>query len=977
MSALETLRRHLGSALQTDELHRMLYATDASVYRERPLGVAWPRHAEDLGFIVEWAAATGIPLIPRTAGTSLAGQVVGQGLVLDFSRYMTRILEIDPDRSTVTVEPGVIRDQLNRALLSHGLQFGPNTSTANRCMIGGMVGNNSCGSTSIVYGSTRDRLLALDTLLSDGSSARFGALDGQDWHNAALRPGLEGRLYHQISGLLSRPEVAAEIRDRYPKPAIHRRNTGYALDILLGMAPFTPGGPPFNFCALLAGSEGTLALSHRITLGLDPLPPPHHVLVCAHYHHMRDMTEAVLVAMRHPLHACELMDRTVLECTRASREQRANRFFLEGDPAAVLIMECRGHTLAEAESLAGSLITDLKAGGGAYAFPVVRPPDTRRVWDLRAAGLGVLANLPGDAKAVACIEDTAVALDDLPDYIDDLDRLIRGYGQRAAYFAHAGAGEIHVRPILDLKKSRDQALFRDITASVADLVGRYKGSFSGEHGDGRLRGSFIPRLYGERISGWFGELKAAWDPAGIFNPGKITAVPPMLESLRYAPDQPTRHFGTALDFSDAGGILRMAERCNGSGDCRKLPESGGTMCPSFQVTRAEKDSPRGRANVLRECLTHGGDDPFGAPALAEAMDLCLSCKGCTRECPSGVDISLMKAEWQHQVHRRQGVPLRSRIFGDLDRWNRLAILAPGLANAIAALPPVRRLIGRLAGIHPQRTLPRWNSGRFRQWFQRSGRHIPLSGPQRGRVWLLADEFTEHFDLQVGQAAVRLLHGLGYAVEIPPHRESGRAAISRGLLDRARDLARANIAALAPLVREDRPLIGLEPSALLGFRDEYPRLATPDHRESARHLAGYCMLLEEFLYLEALAGRISAQDFDDTPRRIVLHGHCHQKALSEQSQAAHILALPAGHRVEILATGCCGMAGSFGYEKEHYDLSMDVGELTLFPALRGLDETTLIAAPGHSCRHQIADGVARKALHPAEILVECLRKDRRL
>jgi FAD/FMN-containing dehydrogenase/Fe-S oxidoreductase len=973
MSALEKLRPLLGEALCTDALHRMLYATDASVYRERPMGVAWPRNVDDLGHIVSWAAAEGIPLIPRTAGTSLAGQVVGRGLVLDFSRYMTRILEIDPQRRSATVEPGVIRDQLNRALLPYGLQFGPNTSTANRCMIGGMVGNNSCGSSSIVYGSTRDRLLALDTLLSDGSAARFEALDGPAWRAAALRPDLEGRLYARIGSLLSRPEAAAEIRARYPKPAIHRRNTGYALDILLGMAPFTPGGPPFNFCALLAGSEGTLALTHRITLQLDDLPPPHHVLVCAHYRHMRDMTEAVLTAMRHPLYACELMDRTVLECTRASREQRANRFFLEGDPAAVLIMECRGQTPAEAESHAEALIADLKALGSAYAFPVVRPPDSRRVWDLRAAGLGVLANLPGDAKAVACIEDTAVALEDLPDYIDDLDRLIRGYGQRAAYFAHAGAGEIHVRPILDLKKACDQALFHDITASVAELVGRYKGSFSGEHGDGRLRGSFIPPLYGERISGWFGELKATWDPAGIFNPGKITAVPPMLESLRYAPDQPTRHVDTALDFSDAGGILRMAERCNGSGDCRKLPESGGTMCPSYQVTRAEKDSPRGRANVLRECLTHGGEYPFDSPELAEAMDLCLSCKGCTRECPSGVDISLMKAEWQHQVHRQGGIPWRTRLFGELDRWNRLAALAPGLANTLAALPPLRALIGRLAGIHPRRRLPQWNARRFRSWFRRAGRELPPIGKERGQVWLLADEFTEHYDLAVGQAAVRLLQGLGYRVTIPPHRESGRAAISKGMLDRARALARHNIRALAPLVSPERPLIGLEPSALLGFRDEYPRLAGQELREEAEHLRENSFLLEEFLYREAEAGRIGPEDFDGQRRHIVLHGHCHQKALSEQSQAAHILALPAGHRVEILATGCCGMAGSFGYEKGHYDLSMGVGELTLFPALRGLEDKALIAASGHSCRHQIADGTGRRALHVAEILADCLRK----
>lgn len=972
MPDLHLLRRQLGDHLLTDPLHRALYATDASVYREKPLGVALPRHREDLDAILAWARQEQVPIIPRTAGTSLAGQVVGSGLILDFSRHFDKVLEIRPEERLAVVQPGVIRDELNRQLLPHGLHFGPNTSTANRCMIGGMVGNNSCGSTSIVYGSTRDRLQALEVLLSDGSPARFEALSPEAWNRALLLPGREGQLYRHIQALLSRPDVVAEIQRRYPKPAIHRRNTGYALDILLDMHPFRPDGAAFNFSRLLAGSEGTLALTHSITLQLDPLPPPHHVLVCAHYHRMRDMTADVVTAMQHPLHACECMDKTVLDCTRASREQRQNRFFLEGDPAAILIMECRGHTPAEAEAAAAQLIADLQRQGGGYAFPLVHPPQTARVWALRAAGLGVLANLPGDAKAVACIEDTAVALEDLPDYIEELDQLICGFGQRAAYFAHAGAGEMHVRPILDLKKARDQQLFRDITAAVADLVHRYQGSFSGEHGDGRLRGSFLPRLYGEQIYQWFTELKAVWDPDQLLNPGKITAVPPMLDHLRYAPDQPTRPFATTLNFEDAGGILRLAERCNGSGDCRKLPSAGGTMCPSYQVTRLEKDSPRGRANALREYLTHSEGNPFAEPALAEVMDLCLSCKGCTRECPSGVDISLLKAEWQHQRHLAMGIPLRTRIIGQLERWNRLAALAPGLANGLLGQAPLRRLLHGLLGLHPQRALPRWNPQTFRRWFKKTGRHQPLRQPRKGSIWLLADEFTQHYDLPAGQAAVELLQGLGYDVQIPPLHDSGRTALSKGLLHRASQLARANIDALAPLVSARQPLVGLEPSALLGLRDEYPRLARPDQEEKARHLANHSLLLEEFLYREATAGHIRALDFDELPRKIWLHGHCHQKALSEQSQAAFLLALPAGHQVDILSSGCCGMAGSFGYEREHYDTSMAVGELTLFPAIRDLPADAVIAASGHSCRHQIADGTGRTARHVAEILRDALR-----
>jgi FAD/FMN-containing dehydrogenase/Fe-S oxidoreductase len=973
MANLDALRKQMGENLKCDDLHRTIYATDASVYREKPFGVAWPTHVEDLHVLLHFAKTEGVPLIPRTAGTSLAGQVVGSGLVIDFSRYMNRILEINPENRTAKVEPGVIRDDLNLALKKHQLFFGPNTSTANRCMIGGMVGNNSCGSTSIVYGSTRDQLLALDTLLSDGSEARFEALNQLQWETALRQPGMEGRLYRHISDLLTQHTIQVEIRHQYPKASIHRRNTGYALDMLLDTAPFTPGGPDFNFCRLLAGSEGTLALSHRITLQLAPLPPAHQVLVCAHYHSMRDMTEAVLTAMQHTLFACELMDRTVLDCTKASREQQQNRFFLEGDPAAVLIMECRGHSPAEAESLADVLIKDLKGLGSGYAFPKVKPPHVDRVWALRAAGLGVLANLPGDAKAVACIEDTAVALADLPDYIDDLDNIIKGYGQRAAYFAHAGAGEIHVRPILDLKKASDQQLFQNITTSVAGLVKKYKGSFSGEHGDGRLRGSFIPELFGPVITQCFETLKETWDPLHLLNPGKITGVPPMLHNLRYTPDQATRSFKTLMDFDDAGGILRMAERCNGSGDCRKLPSAGGTMCPSYQVTRQEKDSTRARANALREYLTHSErNNPFDEPALAEVMDLCLSCKGCTRECPSGVDMTALKSEWQFQAYQTKGVPLRARLFGQIDRWNRLASLAPQVTNWILAHQPFRSWIGRLAGIHSARQLPALNPISFRRWFQNEGQTIPVTSPQRGHVWLFADEFTTHYDLSVGKAAVRLLHGLGYRVGIPTHVESGRAAMSKGLLAHAQKVAQSNIDALHPLVNEHRPLLGLEPSAILSFRDEYLHLAGPDLKTKAEALSTHTFLLEEFLYNEAKAGRISPADFDTTTRHIVLHGHCHQKALSEQSQAAFILGLPAGHQVEILPTGCCGMAGSFGYEKEHYSVSQKIGELVLFPALRTFSHDTFIAASGHSCRHQIKDGVGRSAKHVAEILADALR-----
>lgn len=975
MTTWSQLQRHFGEQLRTDHLHRVLYATDASVYRELPVGVVWPRDEEDLSVLIAFARAEHVPLIPRTAGTSLAGQVVGSGLIVDFSRHMNRILEVDVAHRQVVVEPGVIRDELNRQLHASGLFFGPNTATANRCMIGGMVGNNSCGSTSIIYGSTRDRLVALDAFLSDGSQARFAALDDTAYQDKLRLSGIEGHIYRTMQDLLSKSDVQEEIRSRFPKPEIQRRNTGYALDRLINETPFTPGGPPFNLCHLLAGSEGTLALSHRITLQLDPLPPAEVVLVCAHFHSMRDMTESVLIAMEHPVYACELMDKTVLHCTLDNRQYQPHRAFLEGDPAAILICECRGETFREAEDQGMQLVRDLVKRGAAYAVPVVVGYQVELVWALRAAGLGVLANLPGDPKAVACIEDTAVALADLPDYIDDLDRLIRSYGQRAAYFAHAGAGELHVRPILNLKEAEGQRLFHDITAAVADLVKQYRGSFSGEHGDGRLRGSFIPTLFGEKITGWFEDVKDVWDPNHIFNPGKIVRVPPMLQDLRYTPGQQTNALDTALDFSESGGLLRMAERCNGSGDCRKLPSTGATMCPSYQATRNEKDTTRARANALREYITQSSlENPFLEPGLAEVMDLCLSCKGCQRECPSGVDLAAMKSEWQHQVHEQNGIPFQHVLFGRIADINRWISRFPELYNRMVRWPIVKSILKSIAGVDPRRTLPALNSSRFSRWYELSGRHIPVRQPEKNSVWLFADEFTEYYDLSVGQAAIRLLHGLGYRTRIPGHKESGRAAISKGMLTHAKNLARANIESLTRLMGEEDVLIGLEPSAILTLRDEYVRLAGTDLKKKANKLAQSTLTIEEFLCQEAQAGRIASDDFTQVPQRILLHGHCHQKALSEQSRAAFLLALPAGHQVEILPTGCCGMAGSFGYEAVHYDVSQQIGEMVLFPAIRQAEPNTQIAASGHSCRHQIQDGTGRKARHVVEILEESLKEN---
>ncbi len=952
--------------IHTDELRRRLYATDASIFREIPAGVAYPRDAEEVQALVHYARRSGLPLIPRSAGTSLAGQCVGSGIVVDVSRYLTKIVEICPEECWVRVQPGVIRDELNLALKPYGLFFAPNTSTANRCMIGGMVGNNSCGTTSLVYGSTRDHLLAVRAVLSDGSEAHFHAVSPPQFEQKCGLSNREGRLYRHIRDMLSRPEVQAEIQAQYPRPDIHRRNTGYALDLLLRTNVFTPGGPDFNFCLLLAGSEGTLAFSTELTLQVVPLPEPCDVVLCAHFADMQECLHAVVTAVQHRPTACELMDHLILGCARANREQARNSFFIEGEPAAVLMIEFRGQTPEEARRKAEALIAHFREQGAGYAFPIVAAPHSKRVWELRNAGLGVLSNMPGAAKGIPCIEDTAVAVTDLPAYIADFESLMARFGQKSVYYAHAGDGELHLRPILNLKQEEDRRRLREIGEAMAHLVKKYRGSLSGEHGDGRVRAEFIPIVLGPKNYELLRELKRTWDPEGIFNPGKIVDAPPMNTCLRYEAGQQDRLFDTVLDFPD--GILRAAEKCNGSGDCRRLDFSGGTMCPSYRATRDEKDSTRARANALREFLTRSErSNPFSHEELYEVMDLCLSCKACASECPSNVDMAAMKAEFLHQYYKTHGTPWRARLFAHIATLYRLSAAFPAVANFFLKSPLLSRPLKRLLGIAPQRSLPPLHGTTLRRWWRQHRAALQPRQPQKGRLYLFFDEFTDYQDVEVGIATLRLLTTLGYRVEVVVHPESGRAAISKGLLPYARQLAVQQVSLFSPLLSEDVPLVGMEPSALLSFRDEYPRLVPADLRPAAQQVASRALLLEEFLYREAQKGRISPEDFGDEARQVWLHGHCHQKALADIEQAAWVLGLPKHHSVSLIPAGCCGMAGSFGYEAEHYDVSRRIGELVLLPAVRALPPEAVVAAAGTSCRHQILDGTGRKALHPAQVL----------
>ena len=967
--ALTELKESLDGDLFFDDLHKTLYATDASVYRQIPAGVAFPKSEQDIQQLILFAEKNKIGLIPRTAGTSLAGQCVGDGLVVDVSKYFTEIISLDLQNKTVTVQPGVIRDELNRYLEPHGLFFAPNTSTSNRCMIGGMVGNNSSGTTSIQYGVTRDKVLQLKTILSDASTVRFHEISAKTFHKKRKLNTLEGKLYSGIYDQLNNAKAQEEIRSKFPKPEIHRRNTGYALDALLDNSVFKKENEqPFNMCKLLSGSEGTLAFTTEITLQLDELPPKHGVMVAAHFESITACLEAVVPAMQHKLYACEMMDKVILDCTLNNREQQKNRFFIEGDPAAILMLEVRANTLDDARKQAVELINTIENSGLSYAYPTLEGSQINQALELRKAGLGLLGNIVGDRKAVACIEDTAVALEDLAPYINEFSALMADFKQDAVYYAHAGAGELHLRPILDLKKADDVVLFRKITTAVANLVKKYQGSMSGEHGDGLVRGEFVELMIGSANYERLKQIKTLFDPHNIFNPGKLVNANPMDENLRYTPDREEPEIDTLLNFDDTQGILRAAEQCNGTGDCRKLPAAGGTMCPSYRATRDEKDSTRGRANALREFLTQSErKNSFNHKELKEVFDLCLSCKACASECPSNVDVAALKAEFEYQYKKENGSSLRTRAFAFNAYLNKVGAVLPGITNRLYKAKLSGRFIRKTLEVAPERSLPPVSKRTLRARFKKLKAFNPKQPIKT--VYLFADEFTNYLDAQIGEDAVILLQRLNYEVRIVAHAESGRSFISKGFLKEARKAAQKNITIFKELIDEEHPLVGIEPSAILGFRDEYIRLAKDI--EEAQILAKNTFTIEEFLSAEIKAERIKAASFTTEAQRLKIHGHCHQKSLSGIEHTFAILNLPVNYTPTIIPSGCCGMAGSFGYEKEHYALSMQIGEQTLFPAVRRASEDTLIAAPGTSCRHQIKDGTQRQAQHPVTILKNAL------
>ena len=968
------LKKSLSGDFFTDETTRILYATDASAYRELPLAVAIPKTEEDIVTLIKFANQHNTSLIPRTAGTSLAGQVVGAGIVVDVSRHFNKIVEVNAAEGWAIVEPGIVRDDLNHHLKSFGYFFAPETSTANRAMIGGMIGNNSCGANSVVYGSTREHLLSVDAILADGSKATFADVDNDQF--AALSDSdtvnLTSRLYRHARKVLSDSFNRAEIEKQFPKRSIQRRNTGYAIDLLARMQPFTADGPPFNFCTLIAGSEGTLAFVTAAKIKLSKLDPPFKKLVCIHCQSIDESLRANLVALKYNPSAVELMDHYVFEATKRNIGQIENRFFIEGDPQAILVAEITRVSEGEAMHDAQALIAELKTKGLGYSYPVVEGENIKKVWNLRKAGLGLLSNVPGDEKPVPVIEDTAVDVEDLPAFIRDFGEILKKHDLYSVHYAHAGSGELHLRPIIDLKTANGIKLFRTIAEEIAALVKKYDGSLSGEHGDGRLRGEFIPLMIGEHNYQLIRELKQVWDPRNIFNPGKIVDTPPMDTFLRFEKDQETKEFDTILDFSENQGILRAAEQCNGSGDCRKTHLSGGTMCPSYMATRDEKDTTRARANILREMMTRSAkSNPFAQDEIKDVMDLCLSCKGCKSECPSNVDVGKLKQEWQYQYYKERGVPLRSRLIGNFALGMRAASLAPWAYNVVLNSAIIGRWVKGLIGFAPERSMPHLSRVSWSKWYKKEFK--PNVVRPLKTVYLFVDELLNYNEAEIGIKTVRLLDGLGYAIRFVDHVESGRSFLSKGLLEEGRELARKNVNIFKDLISHETPLIGVEPSAILTFRDEYPDLLRGPEKNEALKIANHTLMIEEFLSKELDAGNISEDRIHETKKLIKVHGHCQQKSLSSLTHVKKILTKLGKHEVHMIASGCCGMAGSFGYEKEHYDISMKIGELVLFPTIRKQPEEVIIAASGTSCRHQIKDGTGRLALHPVEILHDILKQ----
>jgi FAD/FMN-containing dehydrogenase/Fe-S oxidoreductase len=946
------LRKLIEGDVHFDAYSRLLYSTDASIYQIEPIGVVVPRHKGDVQAAIEVANRFGAPILSRGGGTSLAGQTVGHAIVLDFSKYMRRVLEVNQEELWCRVEPGLVQDELNAHVRPMGLQFGPDTSTSNRATIGGMIGNNSAGAHSLTYGKTIDHVLELRVVLSDGSEAVLKDLSAADLEGQSRRQDLEGRIYRELARLARHHK--SEILARYPK--IMRRVSGYNLDEFIKPQPF-------NLSRIVVGSEGTLAAVVEAKMRLVP-KPKWTAMDVIHFYSDQEALECSQVILQTAPYAMESTDKMILNLARGNIEQSRKLGFVQGNPDSLLIVEYAGETEDEVKEQVLKLEALRKAERIGYTSTLAfKPEEVKAIWGVRKAGLGLLLGTKGDKKPIAFVEDTAVQPAKLPEFIKRFREIITRHDAVAGYYGHCSVGCMHIRPLINLKEQSEVHKMVSIANEISDLVLEFNGAMSGEHGDGLARSHFNAKLFGPVLYEAFREVKRVFDPKNLMNPGKIVDAPAMTESLRVSPQYKTWQPQTTLDFSGQGGFAAAVEMCSGMGECRKKLD--GTMCPSYMGTLDEEHSTRGRANALRAVLSGAvPHEDFTGKRLYEVMDLCLECKACKAECPSNVDMAKLKYEFLDHYHRANGLPLRNKLFGGIERMNRIGSQFAPLSNWIAQSKLNRWLMEKMAGIDRRRPLPQFAAQSFEDWFHD---HNVEGDGTRGDVVLFHDTFNNFNTPHVAIAATRFLEHSGYRVLLVEKRCCGRPMISKGMLGEAKNNAAWNVEQLAEYADNGVAIVGLEPSCLLTLRDEYPEFL---RTTAARQVAEKSYLLEEFVLQERDAGRLSI-NFPANGRKALLHGHCHQKALVGTAPTVGVLKW-AGFDVTEVDSGCCGMAGSFGFEKEHYDLSVKIGNRRLVPAVKAANAEVEVIASGISCRQQIDHLAARNAKHPAEVLWESMK-----